>query len=54
MHAPSKSAVFDGAADAAGVAVRPSDFTVEEPEGRDEPHGDDDDPTRKRLQFWSR
>jgi len=42
------------AADAAGAAVRPSDFTVEEPEGRDEPHGDDDDPTRKRLQFWSR
>jgi hypothetical protein len=34
--------------------VRPSDFTVEEAEVRDEPSPDDDDPTRKRLQFWSR
>ena len=42
------------AADAANGGVRPSDFTVEEPEVRDAPSPDDDDPTRKRLQFWSR
>ena len=45
------------AAAEATSSVRPSDFTVEEPESRDDhPHGDgdDDDPTRKRLQFWSR
>ena len=43
------------AADAANASVRPSDFTVEEAGVRDDEHGpDDDDPTRKRLQFWSR
>ena len=42
------------AAEAANGGVRPSDFTVEEAEGHDEPSHDDDDPTRKRLQFWSR